>query len=69
MLSGHDANARTNRRPVALGSDQFHLDPIVVIPTVIAQQRGNLIHIVHDNVDVAIVVVIAEGASAARVPR
>jgi len=50
-------------------SDQFYLDPIVDIPAVVAKQRGDFIHVVDDNIYVAIIVVISEGATAARVPR
>ena len=69
VFSGHDSHACSKRRSITFRPDQFDLDPIVLIPAIVAEQRGNLIHVVHDNVDVAVVVEIAEGTAATRMAR
>src|ERR1035438_1412661 len=69
MIAGYYAYARTNPGPVTSGSNQLHLDPVVLISAVVAQQRWDLIHIVHNDIYIAVIVVISEGATAARVER
>src|SRR5580698_1337850 len=52
---------------IAFGSVQADLDPVVVGRSVIAQERGRLILIHDENVEVAVIVEVAECATAADV--
>jgi len=49
--------------------DQPHFQPVMRSPQVVAQQSGRLVHIQDQNVEVAVVVKITEGAAATGVRR
>src|SRR6516225_60216 len=66
VAARHHAYAGSDRRAVALGADQFNLDPVLRIAAVVAKKRGEVIHIQNQGVNVAIVIVIAKCSAAAR---
>ena len=57
-------NASPDRTAVGLHSLEFHLDPVWFSLNVVAQQRRWFVHVDDENVDVAVIVEIAEGTSA-----
>src|SRR4030095_16904042 len=59
-----DLDPGANRTPVRARSDTLHHQPVVPVPALVAQQGGPGIQVVHDDVDVAVVVQITERASA-----
>ena len=61
MISNYRAYPRPNRGSVALRADQFDLDPVLSVAAIIPQQRRHIAHVQHQCVDIAIIVVIAEG--------
>ena len=65
MLAGDNADAGADGRAIALCADELDLDPILLVAAVVAKQRRRVVHVQNQCVDVAIVVVIAEGRSAA----
>ena len=50
-------------------SVEQHLQPVAGARDVVAQERRRLVHVHHQDVDVAVVVEVAEGTAAARVRR
>src|ERR1035438_5029948 len=62
-------NSGADRTAIAFCSFQAHFDPMIAGGSVIAQKRRGLIAVHDENVEVAIVVEVAEGASAAHVAR
>ena len=65
MFAGDHAHAGADRGAIALGADQFDLDPVLLVAAVVAQQGRQVVHVQNQRVDVAIVVVVAEGGAAA----
>src|SRR5882672_2992562 len=65
MLAGDDAHASSDGGAIALCSDQFDLDPILLVAAVIAKKRRRVVHIKNQGIDVAIVVIVAERGAAA----
>src|ERR1035437_4352869 len=69
MLAGHYLDARADGRAVAMGAEQFDVDPIVFVAAVISQQRRVIVHVQDQYVHVTIVVKVAKGAAAAGIYR
>ena len=65
MVAGDHAHPGADSGAIALGADQLDLDPVLPVAAVVAQQRRQVVHIQNQHVDVAIVVVVAEGRAAA----
>jgi len=65
MLASDNADASSNGGAIALCADQLDLDPILLVAAVIAKERRWVVHIQDQSVDVAIVVIVAEGCAAA----
>ena len=62
-ISHHDSGS--DRASVGFSSDQFYLEPVVLRGSIIAQERGGLVQIHDDNVEIAIIIEISESAAAA----
>ena len=45
MLAGDHADAGADGSAIALCSDQFDLDPILLVTAVVAQKRRRVVHI------------------------
>ena len=45
MLPGDDTHASADCRAVASGSEEFEFDPVLLVATVVAQQRRHVIHV------------------------
>src|SRR6202034_2037979 len=60
-------NPRADGSTVRLYADQLDLQPVVVPAHVVAKQRRRFVQIDNQHVDVAVIIEIAEGASAAAV--
>src|ERR1700761_3237035 len=65
MLAGYHAYPRSDGCAIALGSQQFDLDPVLLVAAIISKQRRRVVHIENQNVDVAIVVVVSKRGAAA----
>src|SRR6059036_1882163 len=50
-------------------TNQLDLQPSILIPAIIAKQRRGLVHVHDEHIDIAIIVEVAERASAARMAR
>src|SRR6516165_10233013 len=55
-------NASPNGASIGFHTFEFHLQPVRLSTNVVAQKRGRLVHIHDQNVYIAIVVKVAEGA-------
>src|SRR5258708_26307556 len=64
LSSCHYANAHDVRCAVALGSDQFDLDPVLRVAAIIAQKGRQIVEIQNYGVDVAIVIEVSERSAA-----
>ena len=62
----HDYS-RADGAAVALDAFEAHFDPMVRRGRVVAQQRGRLVLVEDENVEVAVVVEVAKGAASALV--
>ena len=60
MLAGRYAHPRSNRSTIALRPHQLQLDPVLFIAAVVAKQRRRIVHVQNQNIDIAVVVVVAE---------
>jgi hypothetical protein len=65
VLAGHDAHASADRGAIALGAEQFDLDPVLLVAAVVAQQAKANRSVQNHGIDVAVVIVVAEGRAAA----
>ena len=65
MLAHDHAHARTNGCSIALCAKQLDFDPVLLIPANIVQQRRQIVHVVDEDVDAAIVVVVPKGRAPA----
>src|SRR5205807_8869325 len=54
-----------DRGAVALSPNQLDLDPVVLVAAVVAQERGRIVHVQNQDVDVAVIVIVAEGGAPA----
>ena len=54
VLPGGDVDARPDRGPVALCPRQFDFDPVVLVPSIVAQQGRRVVHVEHRDIDVAV---------------
>ena len=63
MGAGHDFHARAYPIAIAFDPNGFNFQPVVFIPTFVAEQCPFLIKIYHENVGVAVVIVIAKGGT------
>src|SRR5437667_1915929 len=66
MPAGNNSHTRANGAAIGLGADAFDLKPGVFRTGVIAEKRRRLVHVYYRNVDVSVIVEIAEGSTAAR---
>ena len=64
-FAGRDSYPRSDGGAVRMSAHAFDHDPVVLVPTIIAQQRWWTIQIVDHDVDVAIVIEVAERATPA----
>src|SRR5690349_3998962 len=60
---GRHLHARPDRRSVRAGPRALDRDPVVAVPAVVAQQGRRAVEIVDEDVDVAVVVHVAERAA------
>lgn len=60
-------NLDSGADPIAIGfdADRLNFDPMVPVSTVVSQQVRWPVHVIDDDIDVAVVVVIGEGHAAA----
>ena len=58
-------DARADGIPVAHRTNEFHVEPIVLIGAFVQEEIGCLIGIGDEDINVAIIVVVAEGNAAA----
>src|SRR5271169_4788342 len=65
MLADNHAHTPSNGGAIAFGSHQLDLDPVLLVASIIAKQRWRIVHVQDEGVDVAVVVVVAEGGAAA----
>ena len=65
MLSSYHAHPRPNSSTVALCSDQFDLDPVLLVTPYIVEQRRKIVHVVHKDIDATVIVVVAKRRAAA----
>src|SRR5207302_753773 len=65
IFPGPYTNASADGSAIALCADQLDLDPILLVAAIVAKQRRRVVHVQNQRVDIAIVVVIAEGRAAA----
>ena len=65
MLADDDAHASTDRRAIAFGPDQLHLDPVLPVASFVAQKRRQIIEVENERIDTAIVEVVAKGRATA----
>ena len=63
------AHDSAERRAVRRRAFELHLEPAVRPGVVVSEQRRRLVHVEHQDVDVAVVVDVAERGAAARVRR
>lgn len=56
-------DARPDTVLIGLGPNRFDCDPVVVHFGIVAQEEGGAVHVVNRDVDVSIVVVVAESDS------
>src|SRR5260221_10367448 len=63
-----ERDPRSDRLQVPAGADQTEPDPVPGVAAVVAQQARRLVDIVDEDVDVAVVVEVADGAAARAVP-
>src|SRR6266849_4887302 len=66
MLTCNHAHASANRASIRLGANALDLEPVILCVAIIAKKRRRLVHVNNDNVDVPIVVEVAECRSSAR---
>ena len=64
---GDTLDARSDGAAIRLGADALYLDPVVVEFRIAADELRRSVDGVDDEIDVAIVVEIAEGATAGRI--
>src|SRR5262245_43112918 len=57
-------NPRSDTRAIRLHPNGLHLEPVILRGLVAAQELRNIINAVHEHINVAVVVEIAEGATA-----
>ena len=69
VAAAGDFHARPDGRAVRARTGALDQDGGIPVPAVVAQQRGRSVEVVHDDVHVAVVVEIAEGAPPAEVLR
>ena len=60
QISGHDLHPRPHTVTIRPRPDQRNLQPVIGIAAVVAQQLGRLAVVVHQDVQVAIIVEIAD---------
>ena len=65
VIASDDAHPRADGGAIALRSNQFDLDPVLLVAAIVAQQGRDVIHVQDQCVDVAIVVEVAESGAAA----
>ena len=56
--SGHQVQARPCRVAVAARPDERHAEPVAAGP-VVSQQAGSVVQVVHEQIQIAVVVVVA----------
>src|SRR5260370_34308806 len=66
MFSRDNSHPCSNGCSSALGADEFYLDPVLLVASVIAQERWQIVHIQNQRIHVAGIVVISESRAAAR---
>src|SRR5437016_5019407 len=65
MLACYDADAGADGGAVAFCANKLDLDPILQAASIVAKKRRRVVHIQHERVHVAVVIVIAEGRAPA----
>ena len=69
LLAILDRHAGADGAAIGFHSDQLDLEPVILAGDIVAQQRWRLIQIHDQDIHVAIVIEIAESASAAAMAR
>ena len=59
MRAGYDTHARSDGGTIALRSDQFNLDPVLLVAAVVAEQGRDVTHVQDEHIHIAIVVKVA----------
>src|SRR2546425_6333511 len=67
--SGGRSYAGADGAAIGLQTNQLDLQPSILIPAIIAEQRRGLVHVHDEHIDIAIVVEVAECAAPARMTR
>src|SRR5216117_1792493 len=65
MPSGYHAHARADGAAIRFRADALDLQPVVSRTRIIAEERGRLVHVDYGDINVSIVVEVAEGRAAA----
>src|SRR5712692_3243098 len=61
---GANGHARADRSAIAFGADQLEEDAVIAVGVHVFQERGRLVHVQKEDVDVAGVEDVAEGSAA-----
>src|ERR1700690_524148 len=67
LFSVMDQHARANCAAVGNGANKFDFQPVMRTSNIVAKERGRLVQVDDQDVEIAVVVKIAERASAAAV--
>src|SRR5580692_8083741 len=67
LFSVAHEDAGSDGAAIGLGADEFYFEPVIVAADVVAEERRNFAHVDNENVEIAVVIEIAESTSAAGV--
>src|ERR1017187_1911973 len=65
MLARGNPHPRSNGGAIALGPQQFDLDPVLPVAPIVAEKRRQIVQIQDHNIHVAVVVIVSECGAAA----
>src|SRR5438876_7173600 len=66
MFSRDNPHPGSDGCAITLGAHKLNLDPVLLIASVIAQERWQIVHIQNQRIHVAVIVVVTESRAAAR---
>ena len=67
VLAARHLHTSADCRAIRACADALDHDPIVFISAIIAQQSGRAVEIIHDHINVSVIVEVSEGAAASKV--
>src|SRR5882762_4919344 len=67
MFAGDNADARADGAAIGFCAYAFDFEPVIFGAGIVAEERGRLVHVDNGDVDVSVVVEIAEGSASAAV--